>query len=541
MNQKVLITNLSALTAKYGAGGVKKISAAVTALIAADKARGLQTRLIAVDRAADMKTVKGPRVTKAGDPKQHKKAVDAIYNALAPDYLVLLGAPDVLPHQDLRNPVFGGEDVDEFAYGDVPYACAAPYSQEPRDFIGPTRVVGRLPDLTGGTDPAYLVDLLHTAATWKSRPAADYADYFAITAAVWKSSTARSVERLFGNSKSLQLSPPKGPKWTAAQLAPRAHFINCHGVDADPSFYGQTGNNFPQAHFAGHVAGKISEGTVAAVECCYGAELYDPALVGGQAGLCSTYLEHGAYGYLGSSTIAYGPAEGNGAADLLCQYFLRRVKAGASLGRATLEARLEFAGGAAELDPIDLKTLAQFHLLGDPSIHPVIGGGPPVALAVPRGLAGFAKAKQPEIAAAALARSDRRRQLTARGARIGETQSCAVASTTEPGRALSRVLAKMAAAMQITAPQVLSFSIETPGSPLAKTRTARARRVEAAPSAFYVVMGGEPTTPGSTAKTRGSQTARSAVKAAPVVRPFVALVAREVGGQIVSYREMHRR
>jgi hypothetical protein len=112
-------------------------------------------------------------------------------------------------------------------------------------------------------------------------------------------------------------------------------------------------------------------GTVIAVECCYGAELYDPSDAGMQPGICSTYLRDGAYGYLGSSTIAYGPSEGNGQADLICQYFIEEVLNGASLGDATLRARHRFAQNYTHLDPVDLKTFVQFHLLGDPSIHAV--------------------------------------------------------------------------------------------------------------------------------------------------------------------------
>ena len=112
-------------------------------------------------------------------------------------------------------------------------------------------------------------------------------------------------------------------------------------------------------------------GTVVAVECCYGAELYDPSDTDMQSGICSTYLRDGAYGYFGSSTIAYGPSRGNGQADLICQYFLDEVLNGASLGEATLRARHRFAGTYTHLDPIDLKTAVQFFLLGDPSIHAV--------------------------------------------------------------------------------------------------------------------------------------------------------------------------
>jgi hypothetical protein len=57
------------------------------------------------------------------------------------------------------------------------------------------RVVGRLPDLTGANDPAYLIVLLGTAANWKSLTAGDYAGHFAISADVWKESLLRPSSR----------------------------------------------------------------------------------------------------------------------------------------------------------------------------------------------------------------------------------------------------------------------------------------------------------------------------------------------------------
>ena len=74
--------------------------------------------------------------------------------------------------------------------------------------------------------------------------------------------------------------------------------------------------------------------TVVAAECCYGAQLFNPNDADGSLPMSNAYLGAGAAGYFGSTTIAYGPATGNGAADLLAQYFLINVLAGASLGRA---------------------------------------------------------------------------------------------------------------------------------------------------------------------------------------------------------------
>ena len=47
------------------------------------------------------------------------------------------------------------------------------------------------------------------------------------------------------------------------------------------------------------------------------------------------------------------------------------MQAGVSLGLAALRAQQRYVQQVSELDPIDLKTLAQFFLLGDPSVQPV--------------------------------------------------------------------------------------------------------------------------------------------------------------------------
>ncbi len=368
---KVIITNMGALKKKYD-DRFGRVQAAMDRLLGADKRRGLHTKLVAVDSANDMRAAHGKAVKKVDDQRAVKKAVDAIYAAYVPDYIMILGAQDIVPHQDLKNPVYDPQgDDDKVVPSDMPYACEAPYSKEPGDFVGPTRVVGRLPDLVRSSDPTYLVSLLGTAARHKTRPRSDYQKYFSVSAEVWKASTALTLTKIFGSSVSMATSPPKGPIWTNAELGRRVHFINCHGSPDDPNFYGQRGRSYPIAHTAKKLVKKIMNGTVIAVECCYGAQLYDPADADMQPGICCIYLWDGAYGFLGSSTIAYGPSEGNGQADLMCQYFIDEVLDGASLGEATLKSRHRFAQAYTHLDPTDLKTMVQFHLLGDPSIHAV--------------------------------------------------------------------------------------------------------------------------------------------------------------------------
>ena len=67
------------------------------------------------------------------------------------------------------------------AWGDLPYACDAPYSRDITKFIGPTRVIGRLPDMTGASEPSHLLACLQTAVTYRQRPPAQYLDSLALS------------------------------------------------------------------------------------------------------------------------------------------------------------------------------------------------------------------------------------------------------------------------------------------------------------------------------------------------------------------------
>ena len=518
MADKIIITNESVLKAKYQATGLSAIKTAVQALITADQQRGLKTQYIPIDNVSAMAKVNGKPVTDPTDAKQNKAAVDAVFKKLAPDYLMILGAPDVIPHQDLKNPMYSpGSDDDKLAPGDIPYACEAAYSNNPEDFIGPTRVVGRLPDLTGAKDPKYLLCLLATAASYTQRKSADYAKYLGITAAVWKGSTALSLDNTFGSNADLQIVPPKTDKWPKALISRRSHFINCHGADHDFHFYGQKGNQYPESLDASLLQGQISEGTVIAAECCYGSQLYDPARTNAQPGICCTYLSEKAYGYFGSTTIAYGPATGNGSADLICQFFLNKVLAGASLGRAALQARQEFAQSSPQISPTDLKTMAQFNLLGDPSITPI--AIPSSHVAPP---SGGAKAMGTAAGDGHMAeRANRRRDLMERGMWLAASRPVVRTKVrTKPKAAMLKQLTAMAEEAKMIAPKMFSFSVRPP-SAAARNMLSKAMIAKAPVSdAFHVVIG------------------KVHLKEAPV--PVIkALVANVSAGKIISVQELY--
>ena len=473
---KVIVTNTSALKAKYG-DKYRLVKNAIGRLIAADAERKLKTRLISIDVEADMKRLHAQPVVGAADQQGAKAAVDAIYKRHQPDYILLLGAPDVVPHIDLSNPMQGtpDDDDDPTVPSDVPYACGARWSRRPQDFVGPTRVVGRLPDLTGARDPAYLIKLIDRAARYVARDRSAYDGHFAISAKVWTKSTTETVANLFGQGSKVFLSPPSGPNWSAQQLAPRLHFINCHGDTLFPEFLGEfPDEHYTTAHKASHLPGRVTPGSVIAAECCYGAELYDPARVRGQAGICSTYLAQGAYGFLGSTNIAYGPSEGQGQADLICQYFVESVLKGASLGRAALEARQRFVAQFSHVDPSDLKTAVQFILLGDPSVQPVKA----VKHALSR-----TKAVKGAVRTGRLrseTRRFRRERLVRTGSNLSRTMGAAIPAEIRMSAAVRRFMQRTAKESGILRPEYKSYRVSFPtvtGAPeMSQLRNRRGKR-----------------------------------------------------------------
>ena len=125
MSTKIIVSNKTALESLYH-DKVSRVTTALDKLIASDKKKGIETRVVYLDDTVAMNKLNASPVTDASNEKQNKKAIDGVYDELKPDYLVLLGAPDVIPHQSLTNPVSGDEDPD--VPSDLPYASENAYT-----------------------------------------------------------------------------------------------------------------------------------------------------------------------------------------------------------------------------------------------------------------------------------------------------------------------------------------------------------------------------------------------------------------------------
>jgi hypothetical protein len=468
MADKVLVGNKQAFRAKYG-NDISNIQDAIDRLIAADQGRGLQTIYVPVDDSQAMTAAGGNSVTDPTSPRQNKEAIDAIYNSYTPQYLVLLGSIDVIPHQDLDNPAFNPErpddDPDRQVPSDLPYACEATYSNNPGDFVGPTRVVSRLPDVTAAQNPAYLIHLLDLACRAVPLTHSDYAAYLGVSAAVWTQSTSLSLGAVFGSATAQQDVPPATSQWPANLLSSRSHFFNCHGAHLSSQYFGQSGDNYPVAHDAAYISGKLTPGTIAAAECCYGAELYDPASIpSGQTGIANVYLDEGAYCFWGSTTIAYGPDTSNAWADTICQYFLNSVLAGASIGRAALAARQTYVKNSPALSPTDLKTLAQFILLGDASVQCVESKAP-----AEESMRKYAVPGLSMILSKRLERIDRRSSLADEGFALSGSKAVAESSpSAQPSPDVLKMLNQLSVTARLQEPSVRSYRVR--GGPEPKLR-----------------------------------------------------------------------
>ena len=370
---KLIISNKTALQKKYKTD-FPKIESLLKKIVSADKSKGLSTKYIFIDDAASMKSGKAKVVTKPSNEKENKNAIDDLFLFFKPDYLLIFGAGDIIPFQKLAN----DSDDENYVESDLPYACETPYNKNKhiQNYKNPSRVVGRLPDIHQTPDLAYITQVTDHAINWKPLEAFPK-NIFALSTGTWNKITDRIVSEALKIDHPCFVSPPrKEESWKKADLSPLLHLINCHGGDTDYRFWGQHGKTLeiePASINSRDVNKKLNKGTVKIAECCFGSQLYKPVpKIDLPMGIANSYLLNGAIGFVGSTCSAYGAINGDKNicnADLVAKYFLRHLADGASLGRAFLETRQEYLSKNKQPDPIDYKTLAQFNLLGDPSLH----------------------------------------------------------------------------------------------------------------------------------------------------------------------------
>ena len=297
--------------------------------------------------------------------------------------LVLIGGDQCIPFHRLQNPI---PDDEPQILSDNPYAC------DDAGYLLPQRIVARLPE-GDSDDPQLLIGMLESMAHYhakaqhqgqsgfdlatllriRSTPAQRLA--VGVAADAWREPSQLVLRNLHADAKLFTSPPLTAQNFAARTLAGReVVYINLHGAAGMPHFYGQSASGWgaasalPIAISPNQLTRNVVAGAIIISEACYGAELAGRTI---HNSVPLKALSEGALAFVGSTVNAYGSAAAPLlGADLLFERMTRYLADGMPIGMALHFARLEFAQVMYDrqgfLDDVDMKTLIEFILLGDP-------------------------------------------------------------------------------------------------------------------------------------------------------------------------------
>ena len=347
--KRIILLSQPLLKKRFGSAGLSALIAAASPLATAQLVR------------SSAKTAIGLRADLQAALKAHPSAA-----------ILLLGGPDTLPFFMLPNPT---KDGDPGVQSDNPYAVRGKSLALTDVFLTPFPM-GRIPEHPGDVVGTFIARIVRLC---KVSPAARTASAsYALTTVSWLS-TSKLIAKKLGfkaPDKSPSRQPPDFASSTKVPLGATSHYhFNLHGDDLTAPWYGENAavTKQPDAFDPSsviHLAKRAKTADVLVVsQACFGAYLENRRGLRTPAqAICLQFLESGAAGFVGSTTIAYGMPTGLQCSDITVVEFFKAVFAGASLGEALSAARTAVARSA-KSPPAGavLKTLLQFVLYGDPA------------------------------------------------------------------------------------------------------------------------------------------------------------------------------
>lgn len=277
-------------------------------------------------------------------------------------YVFILGNEEVLDVVRWEN---GAGDVDKFVEGDFAYTTLtidSPWSDCNYD-LSNTVGVGRLPTYEGESFRSFASyfenAIKNVGAMTRIIP-------YGLSALVWEEESNYAFRPT--STRAVAVSPNVTTDRVKSYLGLESNllYFNLHGSDQTRFWYGQNDNSYPEA-FEPSVLQDLNRAYAIGVEACYGARY-----LGGlkpQDSILLTALENRCISFLGSSRIAYGTSQPTGScADLVVGAYIHGLAQGHSAGDAYLNGICALVGSG-DLDDTAAKTLAEFSLYGDPSVH----------------------------------------------------------------------------------------------------------------------------------------------------------------------------
>jgi hypothetical protein len=362
----LIISSRRRLREVYGAGGSRRVAAALRRLLAGRAARGAASRLVWIEEGLKELSVAGTQL----EPMAISEQLAALAAALdgAGDRLesvLIAGGPEIVPFYEAPNPT--AHDGDESVPSDSCYSARDPFA------LMPEWAVGRIPGGAGG-QPALLIRLIGDASSYRPAPAERTSKTFGYSTEAWHRASTEVYAEIPGSGE-LLVSPP-----TLATTLDRRRiegagriYCNLHGVRDGPLWYGQPLDRSALlvALRPADLEGLDLRGAVVVSEACYGAAIagHDE-----RTSMALAFLARGAIGFLGATAISYGPpSPPGGEADLVALHFWRALRTpGTTLGAASVAARAGMLRDTLAhqdmLDEDDQKTLLEFVLYGDPTL-----------------------------------------------------------------------------------------------------------------------------------------------------------------------------
>jgi hypothetical protein len=286
-----------------------------------------------------------------------------VVDVARPKYLFILGSETVVDVVRWENE---GADNDNDVPSDLCYSTLdtnSPWKGQRYDFDEVVRV-GRLPtfpDETADEFTFYFENVTrHTGRLGKTVP-------YGLSALVWEKESNNEYGAI--SSQTVDVSPDVEKNSVGQRIGDDVNlmFFNLHGSDGDKYWYGQEGEDYPEA-FSPQVLADRDGAYMLGVEACYGAKFIGG--LGPHDSILLTALQNKCLAFLGSSRIAYGQSNPEGScADIVVGTFVKCLADGQSAGDAHCEGLKRLFEDNDAPDDSDIKTLAEFALYGDPSVR----------------------------------------------------------------------------------------------------------------------------------------------------------------------------
>jgi len=385
----LMIGNRAALTRRFGVDGWRRIDDQLQKVCSVLRSQGMTLIAGYIDVADSL--VLGDLVVRQPIPADALAVRDVIRRfadhcsaaQVELATVVIIGGDECIPFHRLQNPI---PDDDRVIFSDNPYAC------DDAGYLIPQRIVSRLPE-GDDDDPTLLLNMLttmteyHRTAHHQGRMGFDVAAWLRIRSAVgdrlargvaaevWQEPSRMVLRNLHSDAR-LILSPPHTNQSGSHKIIAGREvlYLNLHGAAGMPHFYGQPADVWgaatalPIALSPDQIQRSAVAGTIIISEACYGAELAGRNM---RNSIPLKALSQGALAFIGATVNAYGSAAAPLlGADLLFERLTHHLATGMPVGMALHYARLEFAQTMYDrqgfLDDVDMKTLIEFILLGDP-------------------------------------------------------------------------------------------------------------------------------------------------------------------------------